>query len=250
MEVMNLSASDDPDPRKLADLLHRDQTLAGHVLRMANSPAYKPRMPIVSLQQAVSRLGMTQLCEIAYTVSVQGCVFKVKGYENEVSALWQHTVGAGVYAKEIARTQGYDVEKAFLWGLLHDVGKPVILLALTELQRELDRRLEPSNMIAAMDEHHTQVGGQLAVCWALPVMVTESIIYHHDYRAAPTCAEAVMVTCLADYLSHHLADPDDFSEESVRQHPVVSHLPCSPDNLTALLDKREEVLQMIESMSA
>jgi hypothetical protein len=94
MAVMNLSTSGDADPCKLADILHRDQTLAGHVLRVANSPAYKPRMPIVSLQQAVSRLGMTQLFEIAYTVSVQSRVFNVKGYEHETRTLWQHALGA------------------------------------------------------------------------------------------------------------------------------------------------------------
>ena len=53
MEVMNLSNSEKANPGKLADILHRDQTLAGHVLRIANSPAYKPRMPITSLRQAV-----------------------------------------------------------------------------------------------------------------------------------------------------------------------------------------------------
>lgn len=250
MEIMNLSTSDDADPHKLTDILHRDQTLAGHVLRVANSSAYKPRMPIVSLQHAVSRLGMTQLFEIAYTVSVQSRVFKVKGYEHETRALWRHALGAGVYSKEIARMQGYATEKAFLWGLLHDVGKPVILLTLTELQLELGSILKPPDVIEALDGYHTQVGGLLAARWALPAMMQESIMYHHNYLAAPTCVEVAMVTCLADYLSYHLMNPDDFSEESVRQHPVVAHLRCSPDNITALLGKREEIVQAIEAMAS
>jgi HD-like signal output (HDOD) protein len=245
---LNLSNSDDADPRKLAEMLHRDQTLAGHVLRIANSPAYKPRMPIVSLQQAVSRLGMIQLSEIAYTVSVKSRVFKVKGYEHGVRALWQHAVGAAVYSKEIARMLGYDIDKAFLWGLLHDVGKPVILLTLSELQKQLGGTLKLQAVISAMDGYHTQVGGLLAEHWQLPVMVKESILYHHNPLAAPTCNEAAMVTCLADCFSHHLAHPDEFSEESIHQHPVVGYLRCSPDHLTALLAKRGEVAQVMEAM--
>jgi HD-like signal output (HDOD) protein len=249
MEVMNLSNSDNADPAKLADILHRDQTLAGHVLRVANSPAYKPRMPIVSLQQAVSRLGMTQLSEIAYTVSVQSCVFKVKGFEDEVAALWQHALSAGVYSKEIARTKKYDVDKAFLWGLLHDVGKPVVLLTLAELQKELNLPLKLQAVIETMDAYHTQVGGILAKYWELPAMIQESILFHHHYQAAPSYPEAAMVTCLADHLSYHLMDPDQVSEESVRQHPVIELLRCSSDDVDALLAKREQVLEIIKSMN-
>jgi HD-like signal output (HDOD) protein len=146
--------------------------------------------------------------------------------------------------------QGYDVEKAFLWGLLHDIGKPVILLTLIDLQLELGSILVPSAVVEAMDEYHTQIGGLLASRWELPVMVQESIMYHHDYLAAPTCVEAAMVTCLANCLSHHLMNPDDFSEESVRQRPVITHLRCSPDNITALLAKREEIVQSVEAMTS
>ena len=250
MEVMNLSNSEEANPRKLADILHRDQTLAGHVLRIANSPAYKPRMPITSLRQAISRLGMTRLSEIAYTVSVQGRVFKVKGYEKEVHALWHHALGAGVYAKEIARLQGYDVDKAFLWGLLHDVGKPVILLTLGELHKEVGTGLTREAIAGAMDTYHEQVGGMLATRWELPAMVQQSIMFHHNYFGAPTCKEAAMVTCLADCLSSHLMEPEEVSEESIRAHPIIHHLGCSADNVTILLDKHDEVIQMIESMSA
>ncbi len=249
MEVMQLSSSENADARKIADMLHRDQTLAGHVLRLANSPAYKPKMPIVSLQQAVSRLGLTQLCEIAYTVSVKGQVFKGKGYEQDVRFLWQHAVGAAVYAKELARMLDYDLDKAFLWGLLHDVGKPVVLLTLTELQKELDIRLERDVVLAAMDAYHAQVGGMLADRWSLPTMVKESILYHHNYFSAPTCVEAAMVTCLADQLSYHLLAPEEVPADSIRDDRVVSHLRCSAENLAALLDKGDEIMQVVETMS-
>jgi hypothetical protein len=47
---------------------------------------------------------MTQLSEIVYAVAVKGRVFRVRGYEKEVHALWQHALGAGVYAKGQQRT--------------------------------------------------------------------------------------------------------------------------------------------------
>jgi HD-like signal output (HDOD) protein len=94
-EVMELTASDDVDTRKLSALIHRDPALASHILRVANSPAYMPSMPIVSLQQAVSRLGASTLGEIAFAITMQNRVFDVVGYEHDVRALWNHAVGTG-----------------------------------------------------------------------------------------------------------------------------------------------------------
>jgi putative nucleotidyltransferase with HDIG domain len=248
-QVMDLSASDRVDARMLSDLIHRDPALAGHVLHVANSPAYMPRMPIVSLQQAISRLGTTVLCEIAFAVALQSRVFDVKGYENELLNLWKHSVGAAAFAKEIARVRQSNVEGAFLCGLLHDVGKPIILQMLLDLQSEQGLTLEPSLVSAIMEAYHTQVGSMIAGEWALPPHVCESIAYHHDYLVAPTCAEAVMVTRLADCLSYHSMLPEIFDEERIRHHPVLADLRFSPDHVEAVLARRQAVKQIIEAMS-
>lgn len=248
-EVMELSAADNVDIRRLSDLIHRDQSLAGHVLRVANSPAYMARMPIVSLQQAVSRLGTKALGEIAFTVSLQSRVFDVPGYEDEVRSLWEHAVGAATYAKEIARLRRGNVEGAFLCGLLHDIGKPVVLQALVDVQKEAGLRIAPAAASAIMEAYHTHVGSLLATAWALPPHVAESIAYHHDYLVAPTCGEAVMVTRLADCLSYHVLTPDIFDEDSVRHHPVLADLNLYPDDVEGLLARRDAVLRIIEGLS-
>jgi putative nucleotidyltransferase with HDIG domain len=248
-EVMELTAADDVDIRRLSELIHRDQALAGHVLRVANSPAYMARMPIVSLQQAVSRLGTRALGEIAFAVSLQSRVFDVPGYEDEARNLWGHAVGAAAYAKEIARLRRSNVEGAFLCGLLHDIGKPVILQVVVDVQKAKGLTLDPAAVSAIMEAYHTHVGSLIATEWALPPHVAESIAYHHDYLVAPTCAEAVMVTRLADCLSYHVLDPDIFDEESIRHHPVLTDLNLYPDAVEALLAKRDAVLLIIEGMA-
>jgi putative nucleotidyltransferase with HDIG domain len=248
-EVMELTASDDVDARKLSELIHRGQALASHILRVANSPAYMPRMPIVSLHQAVSRLGTSVLGEIAFAVSLQSRVFDVKGYEHEIRALWGHAVGAGAYAKEIARLRRSNVEGAFLCGLLHDIGKPVLLQTLVDLQRQTGITVEPAAISAVMEAYHTQVGSLIATQWALPPHVTESITYHHDYLVAPMCTEAVMITRLADCLSYHLDMPEIFDEDSVRQHPILTDLNFYPDDVETLLARRDTVRSMVEGLA-
>lgn len=109
---------------KLAALIHQDQALAAHVIRIANSPAYMTRNPVVSLQHAVSMLGMNLMSELAFSASIKGSAFKVPGWDDEVKRLWQYSLASGAYAKEIARTRRFNVESAYLCGLLHGIGKP------------------------------------------------------------------------------------------------------------------------------
>ncbi|NOU10644.1 MAG: HDOD domain-containing protein, partial [Nitrospira sp.] len=93
-QVMALASDPSADAAKLSALIHQDQALAAHVLRIANSPAYMPRSPVVSLQHAVAMLGITLLSEIAFTASLKTGAFKVPGYEDDVKQLWRHSLAS------------------------------------------------------------------------------------------------------------------------------------------------------------
>src|SRR5581483_11226132 len=142
-QVVALVGDKKADANQLAALIHRDPALAGHVLRIANSPAYMPKMPIVSLQQAVSRLGFSVITEIAFAASVQSGIFRVPGYEAVLDGLWRHALASGAFAKEVARARRSNVESAFLCGLLHAVGKPALLQIAVDVARQ--RRVQPSH---------------------------------------------------------------------------------------------------------
>ncbi|MEN8165476.1 MAG: HDOD domain-containing protein, partial [Acidobacteriota bacterium] len=92
---------------------------------VANSAAYVGAVPCSSLQQAVSRLGLQMITEIAMAVSVRGRMFGNPRCAELLAALWKHSVLTAWFTKEIARAHGHNVEVAFLCGLLHDVGKAV-----------------------------------------------------------------------------------------------------------------------------
>ena len=61
-QVLSATSSGDADAGRMADLIHRDQALATHVLRIANSAAYLPREPILCSRRSrasASRLSAT-----------------------------------------------------------------------------------------------------------------------------------------------------------------------------------------------
>jgi putative nucleotidyltransferase with HDIG domain len=237
------------DALRLSWLVHHDQALASHLLRVANSALYAPASPIVSLQQAISRLGLERLAGIVVAITVGNRVFRVAGHEARMKALWRHAVVAGVFAKEVARLRRRNVEGAFLCGLLHDIGHPVLVQAIADWQGERGRVLAPAELEATLDELHAEVGTQLALRWKLPATVGVAIRHHHDWRQASSHAESAMIACLADLLSYEaLGQPSAPTRERIKAHEVIEALNLYPDDVDTLLAQADHALQVAKEL--
>lgn len=247
MEVTSAAAREDTDARALAEILKRDPAMAAHVLRVVNSPAYSPRVQIVSLQQAVGRVGSVKIREIALVIACRTGVFKVKGYEGEVDQVFKHSVATALFAQEVARQTRNNVEEAFLCGLLHDVGRPVLLQALLELTREQPGARSREATLNLVSEVHCRAGAALARAWTLPEPVAQAILHHHGPR--PEHAASVHITALADTLAHALLDAPEMSADSVREHPALEKLEIYPDVLSKTLARADHVRMAAEAMS-
>ncbi|MBK8096806.1 MAG: HDOD domain-containing protein [Planctomycetes bacterium] len=251
-EVMSLCQQDSTDAQKLSGVIHRDQTIASNVLRVANSAAYVGQMPCASLQQAVSRLGLQLIAEIAMAVSVRGRVFGNAACADLLKQLWKHSVITGFYTKEIARLRRRNVEIAFLCGLLHDIGKAVLLNNVDRAIGKTAVELPMDDLTAALHEQHTAAGALLATLWKLPEQIGEAMVYHHDFDQAPKFADTAMMVCLADLLSHMVSpDPNEapMTADAIAQHPVLAALNIYPDQLQELANKGEKAQQVAEGMS-
>jgi len=248
-QVMALANDPSADAAKLSALIHQDQSLAAHVLRIANSPAYMPRSPIVSLQHAVAMLGVNLLSEIALSVSLKSSALQVTGYDPDVKQLWRHSFASGVYAKEIARLRRFNVESAYLCGLLHAIGKPVVLKTVVTIAAERRLNIEHDAVLSFLDGYHARVGTLIAKEWALPKQVGEAIGYYTMYEQAPTYKQEVMMTCLADRLATYLVVADAFDDTTVRDHTVYADLNLYPNDVDALLRIKDKMLSLVDAMT-
>ena len=118
-QLAELTANPDTEGAQFARLIQTDPALAGEVMRVANSPALRPRAGVVSLQQTVSWLGVAEVRNIAMAVMLRGEVFVAPGHERESEELWSEAWLAGLWAREIARERRKHVESAFLAALMH-----------------------------------------------------------------------------------------------------------------------------------
>lgn len=250
-EVMDLCQQETTDAAKISAVIHRDQTIASNVLRVANSAAYVGQVPCASLQQAVSRLGMQLITEIAMAVSVRGRMFDNPTCAELLADLWKHSVLTGFYTKEIARMRRRNVEIAFLCGLLHDVGKAVLLNNVDRVLGKQEMGLPVDVLNAAVHEQHVAAGVLLAREWKLPDQIKEAIACHHAPAEAESFADMAMTVNLADHLGHFvmptaLAKP--LPEEELRALDVLVGLNLYSDQLDELLAKKERAVEVAEGM--
>jgi putative nucleotidyltransferase with HDIG domain len=248
-QVMALAADATADAAKLSSLIHQDQALAAHVLRIANSPAYMPRSPVVSLQHAVAMLGINLLSEIAFTASLKNGAFQVPGHEGHVKLLWRHSLASGAFGKEVARMRRVNVETAYLCGLLHGIGKPVVLRTVANLAKDLKVQADRAMMQQLLDGYHTRVGTLIADKWGLPKQVAEAIACYQEYDHATSFRQDCLLTCVADRLATHLLEPEALPEEELREHPVFADLNLYPNDIDQLLAGKEKALALVNAMN-
>jgi putative nucleotidyltransferase with HDIG domain len=248
-QVMALASDPAADAAKLSALIHQDQALAAHVLRIANSPAYMPRSPVVSLQHAVAMLGITLLSEIAFTASLKSGAFKAPGHEEDVKRLWRHSLASGAFAKEVARMRRVNIESAYLCGLLHEIGKPVVLQTATALTQAQRLTVEKSILSGWINGYHSRVGTLIAEKWGLPKQVATAIQYYDDYDHAGSFRQECLLTCASDRLASHVLAPEDLPEESLRTQPVFAELNLYPNDIDQLLTTKDHVLAVVNALN-
>jgi putative nucleotidyltransferase with HDIG domain len=167
--------------REMESLAGSDQALAAHLLRAANSWAHGPLRQIESIQHAITYLGADRTSRILYAASVQP-MFSSPGLRD----LWHHSVASAEVAQSLAEVSGVvDPKKAFLAGLVHDVGA-LAMAGLTPTFQTLFRQLtnlgcEPivaERVLAGMS--HAEVGARALGAWKFAAEFSDAIRFHHS----------------------------------------------------------------------
>src|SRR5271167_115191 len=184
-QLAELTAQQATDAAQLARLIQSDAALAGEIMRVANSPVLRPRSPIVSLQQAVSWLGIAEVRNIAMAVMLRGEVFNAPGHEPETEELWREAWLGGLWAKEIARERHKHVESAFLGALMHRTGAALALKILSHFEAQQRTAMDARTFADLVVEFEPALGRLLMATWRLPVDVQDAACDWRKYRESP-----------------------------------------------------------------
>ena len=169
----------------LAGLLCKDPVLTTQILKVANSPYYRGRAVVETLKDALTLLGQYEMVNIIMTVvHKQNFRSKVPLIKSFQERLWTHSVNCATGA--LWTTRHLDLKdlipKAFIAGLLHDMGKLHILAALESLLVQAHNRpVPPLGAIEhQIERRHTALGYDLLTQWHLPTRYGIVAKDHHS----------------------------------------------------------------------
>jgi HD-like signal output (HDOD) protein len=192
--------------QEVTDLLAQDKSLAAQCLQMANSPLFGPWQRVDTLRGAVVSLGFHRVSDIAMSCGVLNLLPSAREDLDPV-VFWEHSLGCALVCRHLARKLKLgDPGKAYLAGLLHDLG---IIVNLWVLPKEFTTAYEiAKNEGIPLHEGeqrslgftHPESGRLLAERWDLAPNLIEVVAFHHAPEKASESPELVALVHVADLL--------------------------------------------------
>jgi HD-like signal output (HDOD) protein len=192
-------ARDHPDLRNIEKLILQDPALSAHLLRAANSAYYRGLQEVTTARQAMVRLGLVEVANIVIMLSQRNTFTSSEPFIREqMHDLWIHSVACAQASAWLAKETGHPsmVHSAFFAGLLHDIGKAFMLIAVGDLyaEKKFPEGVVPSQFEKAIDDAHAAIGARLLTQWDIPAMYADVSRRHHDIFFA---AEDYLITVVS-----------------------------------------------------
>jgi putative nucleotidyltransferase with HDIG domain len=171
--------------KQLTDAITYDPILTARILRLANSPIYSLQKNVSTLRHAIEVVGMKAIYEILIIGLAADSFAKEIRHSEKGRKIWEHSLAVALLSRELSQILKLrGTEEAFICGLLHDIGK--ILLLRNDFQKFSETLTENDEMamlhaeISLFGYNHAQIGSLVASRWGLPDGVCHTILNHHD----------------------------------------------------------------------
>ena len=206
--VLAITSDPESSAQDLMQAILPDQTMCATILKIANSAAFGIPKEVNTIERALMVLGFDEIKNIIIGKAIFSSFPKLnKESIRGVGVFWEHAFTCGLTSKIIAEHYSLSPSDLFMSGLIHDIGKLVMLMAFPNSYPILEEHSLANHFHAMGTEieqygtRHDDVGLELARRWSLPEQLACAIGYHHKPDAAPHCKQHPMIVQVADTLS-------------------------------------------------
>lgn len=252
--VMGMTSDLNTDVKKLSRALSADQAIAAKTLKLSNSPLYGRPGGVGSVEEATLVLGFFTVRSLVVATATYS-MFHTDDPNSPEARLWEHSLASAIAARLVARKIHHpQFEECYLAGLLHDVGKLILMQRFPEEYREILEAAAKgaSEMIDLESQefgfNHTQLGAALLSEWSFPEQMSDAVADHHLRVESPAGGPAPIsnVVRLANDLAASIGagfgaqeDSEPLSSESW----IAQALGLSDEALVELTDELKQNFQ-------
>ncbi len=193
-EVADEVKSSEGSLNRIGEIISKDSGMSAKILQLVNSAFFGLPRQVTNPVRAVQFLGLDTVKALVLSVKVFSMFSRSDLTFYSADDLWRHSLRVGLCARAIAEQEKWGQEsadEAFMAGLLHDIGKLILVEKFPEKCREVVDRVDRTNCriheaeIDIFGTSHTQVGAYLLGIWGLSESITETVAYHHRPGSCP-----------------------------------------------------------------
>ncbi len=208
MRVLDLVTDSDTTVDDLEEVMQGDVSLVVAVLKLANSAFYGLRRQVGSLKHALTLLGKSEVQNLIL-VKVLFRSFKASDSHQQIvmTTIWRHSLECAIAVECVGEQAGEENPLFFLAGMLHDIGRVLIVSEFFEEIEDVESYGNPGSIVHKDIEEgifgcsHDKLGSQLLFRWMFPTELVDVIAEHHDYGTIAEKGHVSKVLILANLLT-------------------------------------------------
>lgn len=200
LEIQKLLKESEPSIEDLAKIVEKDAVISAKLISIANSSLYKGVETVTSLNAALLRLGLKETLSIVTTITNKNLYnSKNDSLKQLLNNLWLHSLACACCAKFLAEEiTDTNFDGIFLMGILHDVGKVLLLKAIVDISP--DEPLNDASLFSAIHEVHPVFGSVLIKKWGLSEKFIRAAELHHWSRYPKNTEKELLIIHLANIM--------------------------------------------------
>ena len=199
IKIQDLARDPNVDMQQIVATLQEDNLLSALVLRRAQSAWFSGRSKIVSLKDAILRIGTKGLRDLVWEVAFGSRVLASRAFTAELNQLRQHSLFTAYVARLVAAKTKVPSDHAFLAGLVHDIGIAAMLVVIA--QNQLHAKADVVHVMEVVRIGHQETSGLIAKLWKLPKELETVLARHHDRDLLTSPDPLLSVLVVAEHIA-------------------------------------------------
>ena len=246
---LNEMAKKGLDFKEISMLLKQDMSITSKIISMSNASYYGAAIKTKTVEQAISRLGLVvtkqyveSLCNRAFFVTIS------KKFTKATEELWKHSLHCAVTSEVVAKFLKLDLqEDIFTMGLMHDIGKMVLLRISAELESKgkFGGKVDQSELFESIDAHHNTFGAKVLKKWDFGEAYAQIALCHDDLGKQHPISKELQVVHFANLFVKEMVDkhpdPTGMKAEDAESTQLLGITPDMVDKIREEVDRQMSV---------
>ncbi len=239
------------DLQEIGGLLKQDPAISSKLISISNSSFYRGLTENITLEQAIGRLGLLAAKQTVDALSNRSLYLGTNPKYTEVmEKLWEHSLSCAHACQVITEAKGMKLsEDPFTMGLLHDIGKLMLLRVMGEIEKkEKDIKAVPADeLLDSLAAYHVKIGAVLLKRWNFPGVYLQVAELHDHIDGIQTPSKELLVVHLANVLVKSMGygtpNPEGIDPETLASLKVLKIDPAELGSIKEQVKVRMEELK-------